>query len=72
MFIGILLGTIAILISGLTLWCICILRKNRERKLMVAFRIVNSNILHRRDMKRQGIVIGQLGKKGTIKEADIR
>ena len=23
-------------------------------------------------MKRQGIVIGQLGKKGTIKEADIR
>ena len=39
---------------------------------MVAFRIINSNIIQRRDMKRQGIVIGQLGKKGTIKEAAIR
>lgn len=58
MFISILISIILLLVAGLTLWCFAILKKNRMKKLQIAYRIVNSNILQLRDIRRQGIVIG--------------
>jgi cytochrome b subunit of formate dehydrogenase len=58
MFVSILISIILLLVVGLALWCVAILKKNRMKKLQIAFRIVNSNILQLRDIRRQGIVIG--------------
>jgi hypothetical protein len=58
MFVSILISIILLLVVGLSLWCVAILKKNRMKKLQIAYRIVNSNILQLRDIRRQGIVVG--------------